>query len=161
MYVFLSTVMFLSNESQGRVVPRTISEQGCTNTLIVNKINCKDVELGNQSQINHRNDPLFLSLVAFWCPWNHLHDIIDRYLVRRTFLSSNGSMSNITGWHLADSGLVMVDCVFRDDFFKQDRSWDDFGTTISGIYGTHQNFIGSRMSVLAKILFLYHFGSFW
>ena len=33
----------------------------------------------------------------------------------------------------ADSGLVMVDLAFWDDFFKQDRSWDDFGTTISGI----------------------------
>ena len=32
-----------------------------------------------------------------------------------------------------DSGLVMVDGAFWDDFFKQDRSWDDFGTTISGI----------------------------
>ena len=32
-----------------------------------------------------------------------------------------------------DSGLVMVDLAFWDDFFKQDRSWDDFGTTNSGI----------------------------
>ena len=35
--------------------------------------------------------------------------------------------------HNADSGLVMVDLAFWDDFFKQDRSWDDFGTTNSGI----------------------------
>ena len=32
----------------------------------------------------------------------------------------------------ADSGLVMVDLAFWDDFFKQNRSWDDFGTIISG-----------------------------
>ena len=35
----------------------------------------------------------------------------------------------------SDSGLVMVDLTFWDDFFKQNRSWDDFGT-ISGIWGT-------------------------
>ena len=34
---------------------------------------------------------------------------------------------------LPDSGLVMVDLAFWDDFFKQRRSWDDFGTIISGI----------------------------
>ena len=33
----------------------------------------------------------------------------------------------------SDSGIVMVDLVFGDDFFKQNRSWDDFGTIISGI----------------------------
>ena len=33
----------------------------------------------------------------------------------------------------ADSDIVMVDLGFGDDFFEQDRSWDDFGTTISGI----------------------------
>ena len=33
----------------------------------------------------------------------------------------------------ADSEIVMVDLAFGDDFFEQDRSWDDFGTTISGI----------------------------
>ena len=32
-----------------------------------------------------------------------------------------------------DSEIVMVDLGFGDDFFEQDRSWDDFGTTISGI----------------------------
>ncbi len=34
---------------------------------------------------------------------------------------------------LADSEIVMVDLGFGDDFFEQNRSWDDFGTTISGI----------------------------
>ena len=34
---------------------------------------------------------------------------------------------------LADSEIVMVDGTFWDDSFEQDRSWDDFGTTISGI----------------------------
>ncbi len=33
----------------------------------------------------------------------------------------------------ADSEIVMVDLAFGDDFFKQNRSWDDFGTIISGI----------------------------
>ena len=33
----------------------------------------------------------------------------------------------------ADSEIVMVDLGFGDDFFEQNRSWDDFGTTISGI----------------------------
>jgi len=33
----------------------------------------------------------------------------------------------------SDSGLVMVDLAFGDDFFKQNRSWDHFGTIISGI----------------------------
>ena len=33
----------------------------------------------------------------------------------------------------ADSEIVMVDLAFGDDFFKQNRSWDDVGTTISGI----------------------------
>ena len=49
--------------------------------------------------------------------------------------------------HEPDSEFVMVDRAFGDDFFEQNRSWDDFGTTISGIQGTHQNFIGSRMKV--------------
>ena len=48
----------------------------------------------------------------------------------------------------ADSEIVMVDLGFGDDFFEQDRSWDDFGTSISGIEATHQNSIGSRMLVL-------------
>ena len=48
----------------------------------------------------------------------------------------------------SDSEIVMVDLVFGDDFFEQDRSWDDFGTTISWIQATHQNSIGSRMPVL-------------
>ena len=46
----------------------------------------------------------------------------------------------------ADSEIVMVDLGFGDDFFKQNRSWDDFGMTISCIQGTHQNSIGSRMA---------------
>ena len=33
----------------------------------------------------------------------------------------------------ADSGIVMVDGTFVGDSFEQDRSWDDSGTTISGI----------------------------
>ena len=32
-----------------------------------------------------------------------------------------------------DSEIVMVDGTFWDASFEQDRSWDDFGTTISGI----------------------------
>ena len=33
----------------------------------------------------------------------------------------------------ADTEIVMVGVGFGDDFFEQDRSWDDFGTTISWI----------------------------
>ena len=32
-----------------------------------------------------------------------------------------------------DSGIVMVDGTFFGDSFEQDWSWDDSGTTISGI----------------------------
>ena len=33
----------------------------------------------------------------------------------------------------ADSGIVMVDGTFFGDSSEQNRSWDDSGTTISGI----------------------------
>ena len=33
----------------------------------------------------------------------------------------------------SDSGIVMVDRTFVGDSFEQNRSWDDSGTTISGI----------------------------
>ena len=33
----------------------------------------------------------------------------------------------------ADSEIVLVDLAFWDDLFEQDRSWDDFGTTIAGM----------------------------
>ena len=59
----------------------------------------------NQPQINHRNFSLFLSLPQS----------------RRLLIP------------YPDSEIVMVDLGFGDDFFEQDRSWDDFGTTISGI----------------------------
>ena len=42
--------------------------------------------------------------------------------------------------------VVMVDLAFWDDSFEQDRSWDDFGTTISDIWGTHQNYIANTGS---------------
>ena len=45
------------------------------------------------------------------------------------------------------SEIVMVDLALWDDIFKQDRSCDDLGTIISGIWGTHQSSIGSRMPV--------------
>ena len=51
----------------------------------------------------------------------------------------------------SDSEIVMVDRAFGHDLFEQNRSWDDFGTMISGIQGTHQNFIGSRMPFLLII----------
>ena len=51
----------------------------------------------------------------------------------------------------ADSEIRVVDRAFGDDVFKQNGSWDDFGTIISGIEGTHQNFIGSRMQFLLII----------
>ena len=47
-----------------------------------------------------------------------------------------------------DSEIVIVHLAFWDDSCEQDRSWDDFGTTISGMYGTHQHCIGSRMPIL-------------
>ena len=63
---------------------------------------------GNQGQINHRNWSLFLSLHT----------------------KSPGRQKS---HQKADSEIVMVDLAFGDDFFEQHRSWDDFGTTISGI----------------------------
>ena len=57
-------------------------------------------------------------------------------------------------WHVtfcSDSEIGMVDRVFGDDFFEQNRSWDDFGKIISGIEGTHRNLIGSRMPVLLMV----------
>ena len=51
----------------------------------------------------------------------------------------------------SDSEIGMVDRPFGDDFFEQNRSWDDFGTIISGIQGTHQNLMGSRMQVLLTV----------
>ena len=38
-----------------------------------------------------------------------------------------------TNTQSTDSGIVMVDGTFFGDSFEQDRSWDDSGTTISGI----------------------------
>ena len=35
--------------------------------------------------------------------------------------------------YVTDSGIVMVDGTFFGGSFEQDRSWDDSGTTISGI----------------------------
>ena len=43
-----------------------------------------------------------------------------------------GSAASANMCH-ADSEIVMVDGTFWDDSFEQDLSWDDFGTTISGI----------------------------
>ena len=41
----------------------------------------------------------------------------------------------------------MVDGMLFGDSFEQDQSWDDSGTTISGIQGTHQNSMRVRMQV--------------
>ena len=46
-----------------------------------------------------------------------------------------------------ESGILMVEGTFFDDSFKQDRSWDDSGTTISTVYGTHRNSTRVRMPV--------------
>ena len=51
----------------------------------------------------------------------------------------------------SDSILVVVNRTFFGDSFKQDRSWDDSGMTISGIEGTHQNSTGVRMPVLIVV----------
>ncbi len=40
------------------------------------------------------------------------------------------------GTHIADSEIGMVDRAFGEDFFKRNRSGDDFGTIISGIAPT-------------------------
>ena len=48
---------------------------------------------------------------------------------------------------LSDSQVVMADLAFFG-LFAQDRSWDAFGT---GIQGTHQSSIGSRMPVLLVV----------
>ena len=52
---------------------------------------------------------------------------------------------------VTDSGIVMVGGKFFGDSFEQDQSWDNSGTTISGIWGTHQNSIGVRMPVLIAV----------
>ena len=49
----------------------------------------------------------------------------------RTF---NNASSILAGsLYTPDSGIVMVDGTIFGDSFEQDRSWDDSGTTISGI----------------------------
>ena len=40
---------------------------------------------------------------------------------------------NIMMASLADSEAMMVDWAFWHDFSEQDRSWDDFGKTVSCI----------------------------
>ena len=68
----------------------------------------------------------------------------DRFCLKKSYPNARSTIPT-------DSEIVMVDLAFGDDFFERNRSWDDFGTTISGIQGTHQNFIGSRMLVLLII----------
>ena len=48
--------------------------------------------------------------------------------------------SDINDGPEADSEIVIVDGTLWDDSFEQERSWNDAGTTISGIQGTHQKF---------------------
>ena len=67
---------------------------------------------------------------------------------RLGLMTLNGKHLPRAGGQNADSETVMVDLAFWDDSFEQDRSRDDFGTTVSGIQGTHQNSIGSTMPLL-------------
>ena len=67
-----------------------------------------------------------------------LKDIGPRYVLGKK-PKANGhdrkSKTTIRGKAIsqkADSGIVMVDGTIWDDSFEQNRSWDDFGTTISG-----------------------------
>ena len=70
-------------------------------------------------------------------------DIVEQRLniVRSTYVllempSDETSSFRVTSpvvIYFSDSEIVMVDLAFGDDFCKQNRSWDDFGTTISGI----------------------------
>ena len=62
----------------------------------------------------------------FWSKINQFHGIFIYFGLFPLF--------GVYSWgHLADSGLVMVDGACWDDFFEQNRSWDDFGTIISDI----------------------------
>ena len=54
-----------------------------------------------------------------------------------------------SGAQYSDSEIVMVDRTFWDDSFEQDRSWDDYGTTISGIGAP--KFMRVRMQVLIVV----------
>ena len=55
----------------------------------------------------------------------------------------------------------MGDLAFWYDLFEQYRSWEDFGTTISCIYSTHQNSIGTRMPGLFVVPRDSKLGPFW
>ena len=44
-----------------------------------------------------------------------------------------GGVGSLLLTQISDFYLVMVDGTFFGDSFEQDRSWDDSGTTISGI----------------------------
>ena len=54
--------------------------------------------------------------------------------IMKTKQELHGNVLMCTHFNMkSDSEIVMVDLAFGDDFFKQNRSWDDSGTTISGI----------------------------
>ena len=59
-----------------------------------------------------------------------------------------GSNKSDTSFRLRNSE---VDGTIFGDSSEQNRSWEDSGTTISGIYGTHQNSIVVRMPVLIVV----------
>ena len=63
-------------------------------------------------------------------------------------MTGEANFANETLLSTPDSEIVLVDRTVYDDSFKQDRSWDDFGTTFSGIEGIHQNSIRVRMPAL-------------
>ena len=50
----------------------------------------------------------------------------------------------------------MADGTFWDDSFDLDRSWGDAGTTISEIWGTHQNSNKGQDAALIVVLELRH-----
>ena len=89
------------------------------------------------------------------CATSIIADAVPRYTSDR----DDGELSECTpsktgrgrpGQDIPSTGsrIVMVDGTFFGDYFEQDRSWDDSGITISGIWGTHQNSIRVRMPVL-------------
>ena len=61
-----------------------------------------------------------------WIPWNANCNINGKDTIKTT-----AEVPIII--YITDSEIVMVDLGFGDDFFEQNRSWENFGTTISGI----------------------------
>ena len=66
-------------------------------------------------------------MIAHACEYSTLKNLADRSMLLVVFLLP------LFFTLKTDAGIVMVDGTFFGDTFEQDQSWDDTGTTISGI----------------------------